>query len=86
VRSFLIIAVAYTALLLVGCGLLNKMAADSGNERANTPEGRDLAAQADRKAKDWIDYLLYGLLPAGYGLGRAHQHRRHKKAAAKAAA
>ena len=85
-RPFIIAVVAWIAFVLVGCGLLNKMAADSGNERANTPEGRQLAADADRKAKDWIDYLLYGLLPAGYGLGRAHQNRRHRKAAAKASA
>lgn len=67
--------------LLAGCGLFNKLAADSGNERANTPEARDLSMRADKATTDWLTYLLYGLLPAGYVAGSQHQKIRHKKAA-----
>lgn len=71
-------------IVLVGCGLFNKMAADSGNERAATPEARDLAARADKATKDWLDYLLYGILPTVVGGVGVHQyHKRRKSTAAK---
>jgi len=66
--------------LLTGCGLFTKLAADSGNERANTPEARDLSMRADKATTDWLTYLLYGLLPAGYVAGTAHTKHRAKKA------
>lgn len=80
---FFVTTAALWVLILAACGLLNGFAAHAGIERAADQTSQELATKADKATKDWLDYLIYGVLPgvvAGFAGGKTHERRRQRKA------